>query len=90
MSHDTHINKSCHTYEGVFSHMSHVGMGHVTHINESWHTYEGVMSFTTGHTYEGVMSHGTRMKESRHIAHICSHMTHVTYHTHTHTRISSV
>jgi len=41
MSHVTHMNESCHTYEWV---MSHIWMSHVTHMNESCHTYEWVMS----------------------------------------------
>jgi len=41
MSHVTHINESCHTYQWV---MSHISMSHVTHINESCHTYEWVMN----------------------------------------------
>jgi len=47
MSHVTHMNESCHTYEWV---MSHIWMGHVTHTNESCHT-------ESCHTYEWVMSH---------------------------------
>ena len=41
MSHVTHMNESCHTYEWV---MSHIWMSHVTHTNESCHTYDWVMS----------------------------------------------
>jgi len=46
MSHDTHMNESCHTYhvecyEWV---MSHIWMSRGTHMNESWHTYEWGMS----------------------------------------------
>jgi len=37
MSHVTHMNESCHTYEWV---MSHTWMSHVTHMNESYHTCE--------------------------------------------------
>ena len=37
MSHVSHMNESCHTYEWV---MSHIWMSHVTHMNESCHTYE--------------------------------------------------
>ena len=36
MSHVTHINESCHTYEEA---TSHIQMSHVTHINESCPTY---------------------------------------------------
>ena len=64
MSHVTHMNESCHTYEWV---MSHIWMGHVTHMNESCHTYAWVMSHIRMHhvthmnkscyTYECVMSH---------------------------------
>jgi len=42
MSHVTHMNASCHTYEWF---MSHIWMSHVTHTNESCHTYERVMSY---------------------------------------------
>jgi len=46
MSHVTHINESCHTYEKVMSHinesphtyekvMPHISMSHVTHAHES-------------------------------------------------------
>jgi len=41
MSHVTHINESCHTYQWV---MSHISMSHVTRMNESCHTYQWVMS----------------------------------------------
>jgi len=41
MSHVTHMNESCHTYEWV---MSHIRMSHVTHMNESCHAYEWVMT----------------------------------------------
>jgi len=74
MSHVTHMNESCHTYEWV---MSHVWMGHVTHMTESCHTYEWVMS----HIW---MSHVTRMNESCRayewvMSHIwMSHVTHMT------------
>ena len=57
MSHVTHMNESCHTYEWVMSrrhaiHLRHLvlrldtrwRMSHVTHMNESCHTYEWVMS----------------------------------------------
>jgi len=78
MSHVTHMNESCHTYEGV---MSHMWMSHVTHTgieaphrlilykDESTHesTYEWVI--LSYHTYEWVishiwMSHITHMNES--------------------------
>ena len=64
MSHVSHVNESCHTYDWV---MSHIWMGHVTHMNESCHTYEWVMAHIwmshvshmneSCHTYEWVMSH---------------------------------
>jgi len=41
MSHVTHVDESCHTYEWV---MSHMWMSHVTHVNESCHICEWVMS----------------------------------------------
>ena len=52
MSHVTHMNESCHTYEWVMSHiwMSHVTMSHalrtshVKHMYVSWHTFKWVMS----------------------------------------------
>jgi len=64
MSHVTHMNESCRTYEWVMSHiwMSHVAhicMSHVTHMNESCHSYGRVMS----HIW---MSHVAHMNESRH------------------------
>jgi len=40
MSHHTHMNKSCHTYERD---MPHLWMSHATHINDSCHTHEWVM-----------------------------------------------
>ena len=54
MSHVTHINESCHTYEWV---MSHIWMSQVTHMNESCHTYEWVMSRIG-------MSHVTRINHT--------------------------
>ena len=41
MSHVTHMNESCHTYEWV---VSHIWMRHVTNTNELCHTYERVIS----------------------------------------------
>jgi len=66
------MNESCHTYEGV---MSHIWMSHVAHMNESCHTYEWVMS----HIWT---SHVTHMNESCHTyACVMSHIwtSHVTY-----------
>ena len=60
MSHVTHMNESCHTYEWV---MSHIWMSHVTHMKESCHTYEWAMS----HIW---MSHATRMNESCHTSYM--------------------
>ena len=37
MSHVTHMNESCHTYEWV---VPHIWMEHVSHMNESCQTYE--------------------------------------------------
>ena len=64
MSHDTHVNDSCHTYERVRAHM---WMRHGTRMNESWHTYEWVVAHVwmrhgtfmnaLWHTYERVMTH---------------------------------
>ena len=56
MSHVTHMNESCHTYEWV---MSHIQMSHVTHTNEPCHTYNWVMS----HIW---MSHVTHTNEPCH------------------------
>jgi len=53
MSHVTHMNDSCHTYEWI---MTNIWMRHVSNLNESCHTYEWVMS----HIW---MSHGTHMNE---------------------------
>ena len=47
MSHVTHMNGSCHTYEWV---MSHIWMGHVTHMHESCHTYSWHTCNTLQHT----------------------------------------
>ena len=41
--HTTNMNSSCHTCEGV---MSHLSMSHATHKTESCHSHEGVMSHT--------------------------------------------
>jgi len=54
MSHVTHMNESCHTYEWV---AAHTWMSRVTHMNESCHTYERVMSHIR-------MSHVTHTNES--------------------------
>jgi len=64
MSHVTHVNESCQSYEWV---MSHMWMSHVNHMNESCYTCEWVMSIIwmshvthvneSCHTYECVMSH---------------------------------
>jgi len=56
LTHVTHMNESCPTYEGV---MSHIWRSHVTHMKESCHTYEGVMS----HLWR---SHIAHMKRSSH------------------------
>jgi len=37
MSHGTHMNESCHTYEWA---MSHIWMSHATHMNNECDTYE--------------------------------------------------
>jgi len=54
MSHVTHMNKPCYTYEWV---MPHIWISHVTHMNELCHTYEWVM----WHIW---ISHVTHMNES--------------------------
>jgi len=79
MSHGTHTNESCHTYEWV---MPHLWMSHGTHTNESCHTHKWVMPHIwmshathmneSWHTYEWVMphirmSHATHMNESCHV-----------------------
>jgi len=69
MSHVTHINESCHTYEWV---MSHIWRIRDTHMKESCYMYEGV---TTYHNmYEGVTNscHVTCMKETR--THVMLHV----------------
>ena len=55
MSHVTHMNESCHTYEWV---ISHIRMNHVTHMDQSCHTYDWVMSHMHElcHTYEWAIS----------------------------------
>jgi len=53
MSHGTHINESCHTYQWVVSHTS---TSHVAHINEACHIYQRVMSHIS-------MSHVTHINE---------------------------
>ena len=72
MSHVTHLNESCHTYEWV---MSQIWMSHGTHMNELCHLYEWVLL----HIW---MSHVTRIHESCYTyTWIISHtwMIHVTY-----------
>jgi len=54
MSHVSHMNESCHTYEWD---MSRIWMGHVTHMNQSCHAYEWIMSRIW-------MGHVTHMNES--------------------------
>ena len=80
MSHVTHMNESCHTYEWV---MSHTWMSHVTHMNETQHTSEWVMLHIwmrlstlpneSCYTYEWDsahfrMSHVSHMNKARHEA----------------------
>ena len=48
MSHVTHMNESCHTYEWV---MSHIWMSHVTHMNESCHTLRQTKEVLTLHAH---------------------------------------
>ena len=74
MSHVTHMNESCHTYEWV---MSHIWMSHTTHMNASTsHTYEWVM-------FHIWMSHVTHMNESCHTW-MRQHVTHMNKSCHTH------
>jgi len=54
LSHVSHMNESCLTYEWV---MEHIWMSHGTHMNESCLTYEWVME----HTF---LSHVSHMTES--------------------------
>ena len=61
MSHVTHMNESCHTYEWVVSHI--FWMSHVTHMNESCHTYEWVMGYTGGHHWQ--LAHQTLREKER-------------------------
>ena len=90
MSHVTHMNGSCHTYECVMSHiwMRHVTrtneschcMSHVTHMNESCHTYEWVMSHIwMRHTYGCIMSH-ISMRHVSHMNQSLCDMTHYLWH----------
>ena len=72
MSHVTHMNESCHTYEWVMSHMS---LSHSTHAYEACHIFESVIA----HIW---MSHGKLMNESCHTCHWViahTHMRHATY-----------
>jgi len=71
MSHVTHMNESCHTYEWV---MSHIWMSHVTHMNESCHTYGWVMSHIN--LIRNINVHATRMS---HVTHCGSHVTHMSH-----------
>jgi len=86
ISHVTHMNASCHAYEGVIHiyecFLSHIRMSHVTHMNASCRTHEASCL-----TYEWGMSHVrirrcTYMNESCHtyewvISHIwMGHATH--------------
>jgi len=65
MSHVTHMNECCQTYDQG---MSHVWMSHVTHMHESYHTYEWV----TSHMW--IMTSLTCMAWS---VHVTSHVTHM-------------
>jgi len=90
MSHVTHMNESCHTYEWV---TTHIWMSHVAHMNESCRTYERVTSpiDASCHTYEWVISpvnesyhiwqrHVTRERVTSHINESCHVWKgHVTY-----------
>jgi len=82
MSSVTHINATCHIYEGV---TSNVWMSQVTHVNESRHMCGWVMSHIwvslvagvdeSCRTFEWVTSHAwlshvANMNESRHL-HVC-------------------
>ena len=61
MSHVTHMNESCHTYERV---MSHIWTSHVTHMNESRHTNVWAMP----HIWTSHVSH---INESCHTCQSC-------------------
>ena len=87
MSHVTHTNESCHTYEWV---MSHIWMSHVTHIDESYHAYK--LYYICTHIDESYRTH------IRTCTHICTHIdeshrthihkyTHICTHIHTYTHI---
>jgi len=90
MSHVTHMNESCYTYEWV---MLHIWMSHVTHRNESCRTYEWVMSHICisqityinkpCYTYEWATSHlwVTHGSVTSHIW--TSHVTHMNESCHT-------
>jgi len=83
MSHVTHLNEPCHTYEWA---MSHMWKSHVSHVNESCRTYEWVMSHVwmthvtrmneSCHTYEWVMSHIWMIHETQTRTWL-SHVTHL-------------
>jgi len=76
MSHATHMNESCHTYEWV---MSHIWMSHVTPMNKSCHTHEWVMSHTwMSHTYECVIAH----EWMNYVIHALTHLESLTHGTH--------
>ena len=89
ISHVTHMDESCHTYEWV---MSHIWMSHVTQVDESSHTYEWVIptaycmwsiisSFSNRYLADR-SSHVTHMDESCHkYVWVMSHMwmSHVTH-----------
>ena len=65
MSHVTHTNESCLTYERV---MSHIRTSHVSHTNESRLTYERVMSHISYVSHKADTQFNfdvTRMIESR-------------------------
>jgi len=86
MSHATKMNKPCHTYEWVMSHVGmsrvHICMRHATRMNESCHTYEWVM----WHIWMSLMcdmTHSHAWNESCHtyewvMSHVwMSHVTHM-------------
>jgi len=92
MSHITHVNESCHTYESVVSHvwMSDVNESFGTHVNQSCHTYEWVTSHIwMRHMSHVWMSHVTHMNEAGHtygwiMSHIwMNHVSHMNESCHT-------
>jgi len=81
MSHVTHVNGSCRTYEWD---LSHIWMSHVTHMDESCHPYEWVIAHVEWVLSHIWMSHVPHVHVYTHVLHeswVMSHiwMSHVTH-----------